>query len=249
MPASIDSAADDPPARVRVLVAARDEAQRIGATIAALRRALPGAAIFLADDCSRDRTAEIARGLGARVIGSGRHLGKGAAMSAAAACALTPARAGTHAGAGAEEQAIFLLCDGDLGESAQELAALVRAVGAGEADLAVGVFAHPAGGGLGIVRTFARLALWRACGRRMRAPLSGQRALTAAALAQLLPFCAGYGMELGMTIDAARAGLRLVELELELSHRATGRTPAGFAHRAAQLLDLARAYRARGARA
>ena len=48
----------------------------------------------------------------------------------------------------------------------------------------------------------------------------------------MLPFAHGFGMEIGMTIDAVRAGHRLVEIELDLSHRASGRTLGGFAHRA-----------------
>jgi hypothetical protein len=48
-----------------------------------------------------------------------------------------------------------------------------------------------------------------------------------------------------MTIDAVRAGYRLREYDLELSHRATGRSLAGFAHRARQLVDFARVYRSR----
>jgi hypothetical protein len=64
-------------------------------------------------------------------------------------------------------------------------------------------------------------------------------------LRDVIPFADGFGMELGMTIDALRAGYRLAEIELDLSHRATGRTPRGFAHRARQLRDFVRAYRAR----
>jgi hypothetical protein len=48
-----------------------------------------------------------------------------------------------------------------------------------------------------------------------------------------------------MTIDAVRAGRRVVEIELDLSHRATGRTLAGFVHRGRQLLDIMRAQAAR----
>jgi hypothetical protein len=48
-----------------------------------------------------------------------------------------------------------------------------------------------------------------------------------------------------MTIDAARAGQRVVEVELDLHHRATGRTLGGFLHRGRQLIDFVRAYRAR----
>ena len=63
-----------------------------------------------------------------------------------------------------------------------------------------------------------------------------------ATLEAVLPLAAGFGMELGMTIDAVRARRRVVEVELDLSHRATGRTPGGFVHRGRQLLDFARAY-------
>jgi hypothetical protein len=37
----------------------------------------------------------------------------------------------------------------------------------------------------------------------------------------------------------------VIELELELSHRASGRTPAGFVHRARQLKDIVGVYAAR----
>ena len=48
-----------------------------------------------------------------------------------------------------------------------------------------------------------------------------------------------------MTIDAVRAGYRVGEIEVPLEHRVTGRTPAGFLHRARQLRDIRRAARAR----
>src|SRR4051794_41549484 len=38
-----------------------------------------------------------------------------------------------------------------------------------------------------------------------------------------LPFAPGFGIETGMTIDAIRAGLNVVEIEIDLQHRATGR--------------------------
>ena len=80
-------------------------------------------------------------------------------------------------------------------------------------------------------------------GRGCEAPLSGQRAMRVSTLRELLPFADGWGLETGMTIDAIRAGLRVEEIELPLSHRATGRTPAGFLHRAGQLRDIRRAVR------
>jgi hypothetical protein len=49
-------------------------------------------------------------------------------------------------------------------------------------------------------------------------------------------------METGMTIDAVRAGYRLGEYEIDLAHRATGRTLGGFIHRFRQLIDFGRVY-------
>jgi hypothetical protein len=64
----------------------------------------------------------------------------------------------------------------------------------------------------------------------------------------VLPFAPDFGMEVGMTIDAVRAGHHVAELELDLAHRATARTPAGFAHRARQLANFVRVYLVRGGR-
>jgi hypothetical protein len=49
-------------------------------------------------------------------------------------------------------------------------------------------------------------------------------------------------MEIGMTVDAHRAGLDLTEVELDLEHRATRKTAPGFVHRARQFRDFLRVY-------
>jgi glycosyltransferase involved in cell wall biosynthesis len=221
---------------IHVIVAAYNEAPRIGATLAALAVAFPGAPVWVADDGSTDATAAIARRAGARVVRSERMIGKGGAVTFAARDALQASQI---------EEPIFVLCDGDLAESASRLGALVDAVRGGEADMAVAAFATRVGGGLGLAVAFARWAIRRRCGLQLRAPISGQRALRAGTLADVLPFASGFGMEIGMTIDAARAGHRIGEVELDLSHRATGRTLVGFAHRGRQLVDFVRVYIAR----
>jgi glycosyltransferase involved in cell wall biosynthesis len=219
-----------------IVVAALDEADRITATLSALAVAFPGAPVWVADDGSTDATPELARAAGATVVRSPRVIGKGQAMTAGVRAALSDLAA---------DDPIVLLCDGDLGESARELPAIVDVIRRGDADLAVAAFAMRVGGGFGLALAFARWAIRRRCGLSTRAPISGQRALRASALRDLLPFAPGFGMEVGMTIDAVRAGHRLAEVELDLSHRATGRTAAGFTHRARQLLDFVRAYLAR----
>ena len=227
--------------QIFIIVTAYNEAELIGATLDALASAFPGADVLLADDGSTDTTASIAAGRGAQVVGSERMLGKGEAATLAAREALGNARARQ-----VEQQAVFVLCDGDLGPSAAALSVLAEAVVAGEADLAVAAFSRRVGGGIGLARGFARWAIRRRCGLETVAPISGQRAVSAAALADVLPFAHGFGMEVGMTIDAVRAGHNVVELELDLTHRASGRTLAGFLHRGAQLLHFARVYVSRG---
>jgi glycosyltransferase involved in cell wall biosynthesis len=227
--------------QIFIIVAAYNEADRIGATLQALTSAFPGARVLLADDGSTDATVSIAAGLGAQVVRSERMLGKGEAVTRAAREALGNARA-----LRLEQEAVFVLCDGDLGTSAAALVALTEAVAAGQGDLAVAAFSRRVGGGIGLALGFARWAIRRRCGLETVAPISGQRALNAAVLADVLPFAHGFGMEIGMTIDAVRRGHRLLEIELDLEHRATGRTAAGFAHRARQLLDFARVYVNRG---
>lgn len=220
---------------VIAVVAAHNEAERLAATLAGLREAFAGVALWVADDGSRDGTAAVARAAGADVLSTGSRLGKGEAMT----------RAVSHALACEDGDPVVLLCDGDLGASSRLLAPLVEAVCAGEADLAVASFSRRRGGGFGAALGFARWAVRRRCGSNAKAPLSGQRAVRSDRLGALLPFADGYGMEAAMTIDAVRAGLRVREIELDLEHRATGRTPAGFAHRARQLFDCARACAAR----
>lgn len=218
-----------------MIVAARNEADRVGETVRAVREVFPDASVWVADDASTDGTAEVAMMAGAQVVSRGRPHGKGGNVTAAVEAALSAEPA----------PALVLLCDGDLGGSAARLAPLVAAVERGECDLAVAAFANRVGGGFGLALGFARWAIRRLCGIETEAPISGQRALTVDALYGTIPFSKGFGMEIGMTVDAVRAGFRLREYELDLRHRASGRTVPGFVHRGRQLWDFLGAYRER----
>jgi hypothetical protein len=202
---------DDP---LTILVAARDEEAVIATTVSALRRGFPDAEVIVADDGSRDRTADAAEEAGAFVLRLPRR-GKGQALSAAERAA-PPGR--------------LLLVDADL---SGQLGALLD----DGADLNVAAFAERVGGGFGIAKRVARNLIQGLAGVETREPLSGQRALSTAARATCFPVAAGFGCEVRMTIDAARAGLRIREVDLALRHRPTGRDLAGFLHRARQLRD------------
>jgi glycosyltransferase involved in cell wall biosynthesis len=221
-----------------VIVAARNEADRIAATVEALQAAFPGCVVVVADDGSTDDTASVAGAAGAVVVGGGQHLGKGGAASLGAERVL--------ADGAPSPGAAVLLADADLADSAARLAPLADAVTSGEADLAVAMFASRVGGGFGLALGFAHWAIEQRCGLDTRAPISGQRALSYAALERVTPFHAAFGMEIGMTVDAVRAGLKVKEIELELAHRATGKSLAGFRHRARQLRDFIAVYRELG---
>jgi glycosyltransferase involved in cell wall biosynthesis len=220
---------------VVAVIAARNEADRIGATLAALDEALPGAELIVADDASEDATAEVARAHGALVVSRDRPVGKGGNVTAAVSGAIDRAR---EPGA-----PLFLLCDGDLGSSATELMPLLDAVRRGDCDLAIAAFRSRVGGGFGVALRYAAWAIEQLCGYHAGAPISGQRALSPAAIRACFPFAPGYGMEIGITVDVVRAGLEIREIELDLEHRATGKTIGGFVHRARQLRDFTRVYR------
>jgi glycosyltransferase involved in cell wall biosynthesis len=212
------------------IVTAYNEADRLPATLRSLDEAFPGARVLVADDGSTDGTQHVVLQHGAELVRSPRTIGKGGVATLAAqrvlSLALTP------------DAPVFVLCDGDLGESAAQLPGLVDAVRRGECDLAVAVFAKKVGGGFGLAVGYAHKAIKRLVGLDLQAPISGQRAMRAEVLPVVVPFAPRFGMEIGMTVDAARAGFKVGEVELELYHRATGRTWRGFVHRARQLRDF-----------
>jgi glycosyltransferase involved in cell wall biosynthesis len=221
------------PQRV-VIVAARNEAERITETLRGVEAALPGAHVIVADSGSTDATASLAAATGAQVMSDSDGRGKGGAMTAAVRPLL-----------GETDPVTVVLCDGDLGGSAQHLRPLAEAVESGQCDLAIAAFARKQGGGFGAAVGFSRWAIRNLTGLELRAPISGQRAMRADLLPALLPFATGFGIETAMTIDAARAGARVKEIELDLEHRATGRNLAGFLHRARQLADFVIVYLSR----
>ncbi len=221
--------------RVVALVAARDEAARIGACVSALRGLVDE--VVVVDDASRDDTASIARRAGATVIRTGRRRGKGSALEGAIG-RLGPAD-------------VWLFADGDLGATAARLGAVLEPVTSGDADLTIAVFPPTRSGGFGLVKRATARAIRAITSRPAVEPLSGQRAISGTALDAVRPLARGFGVEAAMTVDAVRCGLRVEEIFVGgLDHRPTFRDLRGFAHRARQGVDilLALAPRALGLR-
>jgi hypothetical protein len=202
------------PEGLTIVVPARNEAERIGETLAALRRDFPAAELIVVDGRSEDGTAERAEEAGAVVLRLER-LGKGEALSA---------------GERAAAPGPLLLADADLRGSLWRLAG-------SDADLVVAVFTQRVGGGFGVAKQVARELVRLRTGVAPREPLSGQRLVSVRARAACFPLAPGFGAEVRMTVDALNAGLSVEEVEVDLGHRPTGRDAVGFAHRGRQLLD------------
>jgi hypothetical protein len=243
---------------VGVVVPAKDEAPRIGATVAALVASPGVAAVVVVDDGSSDDTSTRARAAGADVVRHSRNRGKGAALETGAArlAVLQAARSAEDASPGPAGEAPtvqpwpLLFVDADLAGTSANALVLAAPVLAGEADLAIAVLPPQAraGGGRGFVVRLARRGIVRATGWTPTQPLSGMRCLTREAFEAARPLARGWGVETAMTIDLLAAGYRVVEVPCDLQHRVTGSDLRGQVHRLRQYRDVARGLAVRRAR-
>lgn len=207
------------------VIAAYNEAERIGDTVRTARMIGGVDEVLVVDDGSTDGTSAVAREAGARVVKLARNHGKAFAV----------ARGVKEAGG-----EVLLLIDADLGSSAAEAALLLAPLTAGEADMAIATFPKTAHrGGFGLAVGLARWGIRRLAGREMQAPLSGQRAVRREVLSADLG--KRWELEVGMTVAALRRGFRVVEVPTRMSHRLTGRSLRDAAHRAGQLVGVAKA--------
>lgn len=211
-------------ATVSVLIPAYNEAERIAKTVCAVKAIPEVKEIIVVDDGSRDLTGPVAIRAGAFVIQLGRNHGKGDAV---------------NIGLSYVQGDVVLLLDADLGDSAYYGRRLLGPILSDEADLVIAAF--PKGekkSGFGIVEGFARCVL-RYLGKvELQSPLSGQRAIRTELLRKIGGVAPGFGMEVAMTLGVLRSGGRVVEIEVPMSHRKTGRNWAGFIHRGQQLLHI-----------
>jgi len=226
---------------VAVVIPARDEAERIAATVHAALTIPAVEVVIVVSDASRDATVAIARAAGAVVVEGLVHRGKAAAMVAGAEAVAVLDQAEGHR---IPRHLLFL--DADLRGSAVLAAALLPPVLHNEVDMTIANLPLTTpGGGHGLAVGLARYGIRATTGWVPRQPLSGQRCLTREAFDRSRPLAHGFGVETALTIDLIRAGLRVREVETGLSHRVTGTAWRAQMHRGLQFVHVGRALAAR----
>jgi Glycosyl transferase family 2 len=240
------------PPRIAAVIPAKDEAQRIAATVAAVRGIPQVDLVVVVDDGSRDGTAELARSAGADVVRHARNRGKAAALTSGAAYVARQESVESHGRAADAPAAprLLLFVDGDLEDSAANLTVLVDPVLHGRADMTIATLPpqRTAGGGRGLVVRLARQGIAELTGFEAVQPLSGMRCLTRQAFDSASPLARGWGVEVGLTVDVLLARLRVEEVPCDLHHRVSGVDWRGQLHRARQYRDVALALAGRRAR-
>jgi glycosyltransferase involved in cell wall biosynthesis len=233
------SAQQQLPGGLAVVIPAKDEADRIVATVKAAQQIVVGSTavslVVVVDDGSSDSTAALAEQAGAVVVKHEVNKGKAAAMASGAVRVASLDRSTKQP---APRAVLFL--DADLQESASAAATLAAPVLAGETDMAIAVIPPQAaaGGGRGRVVRLARKGIVRETGWKAEQPLSGNRCLTRAAFDEARPLAKGWGVEVGLTIDLLKAGFRVTEVPCDLHHRVTGKSTGDRKYRAAQYRDV-----------
>jgi len=136
-----------------VVIPAKNEAERIAATVASAAMIDGVDLVVVVDDGSTDATEQVARAAGATVVRHPVNRGKAAAMETGAAAVGT-----TEPDAAGAAPRALLFVDADLGDTAARTAALVPPVLSGAADMTIAVLPRQLspGGGRGLVVGLAR---------------------------------------------------------------------------------------------
>lgn len=214
------------PRDISVVVPAYNESDRIGETLHAIKQLNSVDEVVVVDDGSADNTYDIAREWADVVIRREHNHGKGPALDL---------------GWRKSKGDVIVFLDADLGATAALAENLIEPVISGQCDMSVASF-PPAEtkGGFGVVKTLAAQGVKSLTGKRMTAPLSGQRAMRRRLLERIPPLAHGFGIEVYLTVETLRNGFRVCEIPVSFRHRETGRNVAGFVHRGKQFVHISK---------
>ena len=212
--------------KTSVLIPAYNEGSRIRKTIMGIMDIEEIDDIVVVDDGSADETYSQIEGMDkVRAYKLEKNMGKGYAMN--------------HGLGHMDGADIIVFLDADVCESSSEIKKLITPILNGECDVTIAAF-PPAKkkGGFGLVKRLAKGGVKLFTGREIHSSLSGQRAFKREVIEKLGDMPAGYGVEVGMTIDILRYGYSIKEVPVQMTHNETGRDISGFKHRGRQFYHI-----------
>jgi glycosyltransferase involved in cell wall biosynthesis len=197
--------------RVAVLIPCLNEELTVATVIASFRRELPLATIYVFDNRSTDRTAELARAAGAVVVSEPRP-GKGHVIQSMFRYV---------------DADVFVMVDGDDTYPARDVHALLEPILRGEADMVVGSRLHQQADSQfkSLNRWGNRLFLYvvrLVFGVRITDMLSGYRAFSRTFVKRLPLLRGGFETETELTLKALDRGFRIAEVPVNLVPRPEG---------------------------
>jgi glycosyltransferase involved in cell wall biosynthesis len=196
--------------RIAVLLPCFNEEAAIAKVIAGFRKALPGAAIYVYDNNSRDRTAEKAKEAGA-IVRTERQQGKGHVVRRMFADV---------------DADVYVMADGDLTYDPKAAPAMVEQLLADELDMVVGTRQHEAkdayrGGHVLGNRVFTGL-LARLFGRSFSDIFSGYRAFSRRFVKSFPVLSEGFEIETEMSVHALELRMPVGEVATAYGARPEG---------------------------
>lgn len=194
-----------------ILIPCYNEEITVGKVIEDFRAQLPGAAIYVFDNCCTDRSAEVAREHGARVISEARQ-GKGYVVDSMLDTV---------------DADLYVLVDGDDTYPAESVHDLLNPVRSGKADMVVGArLTQFAGGSFRPLHMFGNRLVCNLINRIFHADLtdimSGYRAFNRKVVQRIPVDSSGFEVETELTVQMLYYRLKLMEVTILYRGRPEG---------------------------
>ncbi|HEY0622063.1 glycosyltransferase family 2 protein [Sphingomonas sp.] len=196
--------------RIAVILPCYNEEAAIAQTVAAFRASLPGAAIYVYDNNSRDRTVEVARAAGA-IVRSERMQGKGNVVRRMFADV---------------DADIYVMADGDATYDAAAAPAMIEKVLSDGLDMVVGTRVHEAADAYRRGHVLGNRAmtglLARLFGRSFTDIFSGYRVFSRRFVKSFPVLSAGFEIETEISVHALELKMPVGEVETRYLARPEG---------------------------
>ena len=209
---------------ISALVPAYNEAEKIEATIMALKKIAEIKEIIVINDGSTDETAQIIKQLDVISVNLTKNLGKGGAL---------------NKGIPYAKFSIIALVDADLGNTAYEMRKLIKPILTDEADMTIAQFPKSKSkAGFGFTLFLAQKGLKLITGNNFKSPLSGQRVLSKRAIKHINRFATGFSVEVALNLSLSQGGFKIKEIPVNMAHNRSKKDLTGFYHRSKQFKDI-----------